>query len=115
MKDLKKQSDDISLLLERMEEQVKSVTKTFRQELNHIEVTGRGRPAFRPGRRAGSGLPREGAPARVGPLLSVCALGFRELIYSFRKDSPSACYCQALQRGRGCGHEQTRAVVQPVF
>ncbi|XP_045700562.1 dynein regulatory complex protein 1 isoform X2 [Phyllostomus hastatus] len=37
VKDLKKQSDDISLLLERMEEQVKSVMKTFRQELNHIE------------------------------------------------------------------------------
>ncbi|XP_045045179.1 dynein regulatory complex protein 1 isoform X2 [Desmodus rotundus] len=37
VKDLKKQSDDISLLLERMEEQVKNVMKTFRQELNHIE------------------------------------------------------------------------------
>ncbi|XP_006880766.1 PREDICTED: dynein regulatory complex protein 1 [Elephantulus edwardii] len=33
MKDLKKQSDDIRLLLERMEEQVKSVMKTYRQEL----------------------------------------------------------------------------------
>lgn len=38
MKDLKKQSDDISLLLERMEEQVKNVMKNFRQELIHIEV-----------------------------------------------------------------------------
>lgn len=38
MKDLKKQSDDISLLLERMEEQVKNAMKNFRQELNHIEV-----------------------------------------------------------------------------
>ncbi|XP_019663977.2 dynein regulatory complex protein 1 isoform X2 [Ailuropoda melanoleuca] len=37
VKDLKKQSDDICLLLERMEEQVKNVMKTFRQELNYIE------------------------------------------------------------------------------
>ncbi|XP_029420319.1 dynein regulatory complex protein 1 isoform X2 [Nannospalax galili] len=37
VKDLKKQSDDISLLLERMEEQVKNVMKNFRQELYHIE------------------------------------------------------------------------------
>ncbi|KAM7078267.1 dynein regulatory complex protein 1 [Molossus nigricans] len=37
VKDLKKQSEDICLLLERMEEQVKSVMKSFRQELNHIE------------------------------------------------------------------------------
>lgn len=38
MKDLKKQSEDICVLLERMEEQVKFVMRTFRQELNHIEV-----------------------------------------------------------------------------
>jgi len=37
VKDLKKQSDDICLLLERMEEQVKHVMKTFRQELSYIE------------------------------------------------------------------------------
>nr|XP_019590949.1 PREDICTED: dynein regulatory complex protein 1 isoform X2 [Rhinolophus sinicus] len=37
VKDLKKQSDDICLLLDRMEEQVKNVMKTFRQELHHIE------------------------------------------------------------------------------
>ncbi|KAB1267125.1 Dynein regulatory complex protein 1 [Camelus dromedarius] len=37
VKDLKKQSDDICLLLERMEEQVKNVMKSFRQELYHIE------------------------------------------------------------------------------
>ncbi|KAM9201577.1 dynein regulatory complex protein 1 isoform 2-T2 [Dugong dugon] len=37
VKDLKKQADDICLLLERMEEQVKNVMKTFRQELSHIE------------------------------------------------------------------------------
>nr|XP_005895761.1 PREDICTED: dynein regulatory complex protein 1 isoform X2 [Bos mutus] len=38
VKDLKKQSDDICLLLERMEEQVKNVMKTFRQELQNIEI-----------------------------------------------------------------------------
>ncbi|KAM5254033.1 dynein regulatory complex protein 1 isoform 1-T2 [Hipposideros larvatus] len=37
VKDLKKQSDDICLLLDRMEEQIKNVMKTFRQELHHIE------------------------------------------------------------------------------
>ncbi|XP_039094269.1 dynein regulatory complex protein 1 isoform X2 [Hyaena hyaena] len=37
VKDLKKQSDDICLLLERMEDQVKNVMTTFRQELNYIE------------------------------------------------------------------------------
>ncbi|GAB1297254.1 Dynein regulatory complex protein 1 [Apodemus speciosus] len=37
VKDLKKQSEDITLLLERMEEQVKNVMKNFRQELIHIE------------------------------------------------------------------------------
>nr|XP_037862604.1 dynein regulatory complex protein 1 isoform X2 [Chlorocebus sabaeus] len=38
VKDLKKQSDDICLLLERMEEQVKNVMKTFREELYNIEL-----------------------------------------------------------------------------
>ncbi|XP_036027034.1 dynein regulatory complex protein 1 isoform X5 [Onychomys torridus] len=37
VKDLKRQSDDISLLLERMEEQVKNMMKNFRQELFQIE------------------------------------------------------------------------------
>nr|XP_034370261.1 dynein regulatory complex protein 1 isoform X2 [Arvicanthis niloticus] len=37
VKDLKKQSEDITLLLERMEEQVKNVMKNFRQELIRIE------------------------------------------------------------------------------
>ncbi|EDL37274.1 mCG11631 [Mus musculus] len=37
VKDLKKQSEDITLILERMEEQVKNVMKNFRQELIHIE------------------------------------------------------------------------------
>lgn len=51
MKDLKKQSDDICLLLERMEEQVKNVMKTFRQELQNIEVMVCERAAPCPGRR----------------------------------------------------------------
>ncbi|XP_069829293.1 dynein regulatory complex protein 1 isoform X2 [Dendropsophus ebraccatus] len=37
VKDLKKQSEDISLLIERMEEQVRSLSKTYRQELLQIE------------------------------------------------------------------------------
>ncbi|KAG8522450.1 Dynein regulatory complex protein 1 [Galemys pyrenaicus] len=37
VKDLKKQSDDICLLVERMEEQVKTALKTFQQELHYIE------------------------------------------------------------------------------
>ncbi|XP_001380235.2 dynein regulatory complex protein 1 [Monodelphis domestica] len=37
VKDLKKQADDINLLLGRMEEQVKTLIKTFRQELFQIE------------------------------------------------------------------------------
>ncbi|XP_038606761.1 dynein regulatory complex protein 1 [Tachyglossus aculeatus] len=37
VKDLKKQGDDINLLLERMEEQIKTLIKTFRQELLQIE------------------------------------------------------------------------------
>lgn len=45
MKELKKQSDDICLLLDRMEEQVKNVMRNFCQELQHIEVTGWERPA----------------------------------------------------------------------
>uniref|UniRef100_A0A8D0X998 Dynein regulatory complex protein 1 n=1 Tax=Sus scrofa TaxID=9823 RepID=A0A8D0X998_PIG len=48
VKDLKKQADDICLLLERMEEQVKNVMKTFRQELHHIEVTACERAALCP-------------------------------------------------------------------
>lgn len=55
MKDLKKQSEDITLLLERMEEQVKSVVKNFRQELIHIEVGFSGHRArqLKVGRRVG--------------------------------------------------------------
>lgn len=35
---MKKQSDDIHLLLERMEEQIRIVLKTYRHKLHHIEV-----------------------------------------------------------------------------
>lgn len=57
MKDLKKQSDDICLLLERMEEQVKNVMKTFRQELQNIEVMVCERAAPCPGRRPWQEVP----------------------------------------------------------
>ena len=38
MKDLKKQAEDIDLMIERMDEQVKSQTREYRNELNQIEV-----------------------------------------------------------------------------
>ena len=38
VKDLKKQAEDIDLMIERMDEQVKQLTKADRQELNEIEV-----------------------------------------------------------------------------
>lgn len=38
MKDLRKQTEDIDLLIERMDEQVKMLTKAYREELNQIEV-----------------------------------------------------------------------------
>lgn len=37
IKDLKKQADDVDLLIERMEEQIKNVTKSYREELRQIE------------------------------------------------------------------------------
>ncbi|XP_067414566.1 dynein regulatory complex protein 1 [Emydura macquarii macquarii] len=37
VKDLKKQSDDINLLVERMEEQIRNLMKTYRRELTQIE------------------------------------------------------------------------------
>ncbi|XP_018430142.1 PREDICTED: dynein regulatory complex protein 1, partial [Nanorana parkeri] len=37
VKDLKKQAEDIDLLIERMEDQVKSLMKTYREELLHTE------------------------------------------------------------------------------
>ena len=38
VKDLKKQAEDIDLMIERMEEQIKNLTKAYREELNQIEV-----------------------------------------------------------------------------
>ena len=38
VKDLKKQAEDIDLMIERMDEQVKSQTREYRNELNQIEV-----------------------------------------------------------------------------
>ena len=38
VKDLKKQADDIDLMIERMDEQVKMLTKANRDELEQIEV-----------------------------------------------------------------------------
>lgn len=40
VKDLKKQSDDVNLLLERMEEQIKNALRNYRRELLQIEVLG---------------------------------------------------------------------------
>ena len=39
MKDLKKQAEDIDLLIERMDEQVKQLTGAYRQEVGQIEVS----------------------------------------------------------------------------
>lgn len=114
MKDLKKQSEDISVLLERMEEQVKTVMKTFRQELNHIEVTG-ARPAFCPGRRAVLSSPPKEGPRGLGPLLPVSALGFRGLIYSSNKYSSSICCCQARCQGLDTAMDRARSWTKPVL
>lgn len=38
VKDLKKQADDIDLLMERMEEQIKSLCRSYNKELNEIVV-----------------------------------------------------------------------------
>ena len=39
VKDLKKQSEDVDLMIERMEEQVRNLTKSYRDELIQIEVS----------------------------------------------------------------------------
>ena len=39
MKDLKKQAEDVDLMIERMEEQIKNLTKALRQEMKEIEVS----------------------------------------------------------------------------
>lgn len=101
MKDLKKQSEDICLLLERMEEQVKNVMKSFRQELNHIEVTAR-EACFLPWEKAwrGSQPPGEGLRG-LGPPLPASSLGFHWFLYLFNKYSSSVCICQAPYQGLG--------------
>ena len=38
VKDLKKQAEDTDLMIERMDEQVKQLTKSYRDELGQIEV-----------------------------------------------------------------------------
>lgn len=38
MQAIKKQSDDIHLLVERMEEQIRTMLKAYRHKLHHIEV-----------------------------------------------------------------------------
>ena len=38
MKDLKKEAEDVDLMIERMEEQVKNLTKAYRDEIKQIEV-----------------------------------------------------------------------------
>ena len=39
VKDLKKQAEDVDLMIERMEEQIKNLTKALRQEMKEIEVS----------------------------------------------------------------------------
>lgn len=38
MKDLKKQAEDVDLMIERMDEQIKTLGKAYREELQEIEV-----------------------------------------------------------------------------
>ena len=38
VKDLKRQAEDIDLIIERMDEQVKQLTLAYREELSEIEV-----------------------------------------------------------------------------
>lgn len=84
VKDLKKQSDDICLLLERMEEQVKSVTKSFRQELLNIEVSRGWGPALPWGSSRGlylSSLLKE-VLTGLSPWISVSAPGGQSCIFA---------------------------------
>ena len=39
VKDLKKEAEDIDLMIERMDQQVKELTKAYRDELEQIEVS----------------------------------------------------------------------------
>ena len=89
VKDLKKQSEDITLILERMEEQVKNVMKNFRQELIHIEVR-----VLRD-----TGPDSRGGTRWLHPLISVsdfrvCLL-IHSFIHSFNSSSVSTV-CRAL-------------------
>lgn len=116
MKDLKKQSDDICLLLERMEEQVKSVMKTFRQELHHIEVTGCERTAFCPWDALGEEGQVWSTHLRRVPHVSVLCLCSRVsliylLIYSLMSQIFIKClYAGHCPGGWGYCHEQNRAL-----
>ena len=38
VKDLKKEAEDVDLMIERMDEQIKNLTKAYREELLQIEV-----------------------------------------------------------------------------
>lgn len=38
MKELKGQEDELALLIERMEDQIKTMTKAYREELAQLEV-----------------------------------------------------------------------------
>lgn len=38
VKDLRKQAEELDLMMERMEEQIKTLTKAYREELAQIEV-----------------------------------------------------------------------------
>ena len=38
VKDLKKQAEDIDLMIERMDEQIKQLSKAYREELEQVEV-----------------------------------------------------------------------------
>lgn len=38
VKDLKKQAEDVDLMIERMEEQIKNLMKAYRDEITQIEV-----------------------------------------------------------------------------
>lgn len=39
VKDLRKQAEELDLMMERMEEQIKTLTKAYREEVAQIEVT----------------------------------------------------------------------------
>ncbi|XP_012582805.1 PREDICTED: dynein regulatory complex protein 1 [Condylura cristata] len=101
VKDLKKQSDDICLLVERMEEQVKTAMTTFQQELHYIEVEGTEELRSAPG---SPGRVRP-APAVSGSSVSVC---------SGVPSSYSSSTRQVSAVHRAVHHEQNTAAVEPV-